>query len=43
MVRNYKRKPFLLIDMAVLKDNTSVKEYNKISKYKDLEKEMEKM
>ena len=34
----------LLIDMSVRRDNKiSVKEYNKISKYKDLEIKIEKM
>ena len=45
MIKDYKRKKtFLLIDMSVPNDNNlSVKEYNKISKYKDLEIEIEKM
>ena len=44
MVKDYKRKTCLLIGMLVPTDNNiSVKEYNKISKYKDLEKEIEKM
>ena len=37
VVKDYKRKTCILIDMSVPTDNnTSVKEYNKISKYKDL-------
>ena len=44
MVRNYKRKICLLINMSVPKDkNISVKEYNKISKFEDLEIKAEKI
>ena len=39
-----KAKTDLLLDMSVPRyKNTSVKEYNRISKYKDLEIEIEKM
>ena len=44
VVNDYKRKVCFLIDMAVPTDiNLSVKEYNKITKYKDLEIKIEKM
>ena len=44
MVKDYERTICLLIDMSVATDdNISVKEYNKISKYKDQEIETEKM
>ena len=43
VVKNDKRKTCLLIDMSVPTDNNiSVKEYDKISKFKDLEIEIEK-
>ena len=43
MVKDSKRKTYLLVDLSVLTDNDkSVKEYDKISKYKDLEIEIEK-
>ena len=44
VVKNYQRKIYLLIDMSGPTDNNiSVKEYNKTSKYIDLEIEIEKM
>ena len=44
VVKNNKRNTCFLIDVSVSTDNNiSVKEYNKISKYKDLEIEIEKM
>ena len=44
VVNNYKRKTYLLIDMAVPTDNKiSIKEYNKTSKYKEMEIEIEKI
>ena len=44
MVKNYKRKSCLLMDMSVPTDNNVlVKELNKISKYKELEIEIKKM
>ena len=44
MDKDYIRKTYLLIDISVSIDNRiSVKEYNEISKYKDVEKEIEKM
>ena len=44
MFEDYERKICLLIDMSVPTDNNiSVKEYNKISKYKHMEIETEKM
>ena len=44
MLKDYKRKTFLLIDMSVPTDNNiSVKEYNKISEYKDEEIEIKEM
>ena len=43
VAKDYKRKICLLIDMFVPTDyNILVKEYNEISKYKDLEIETEK-
>ena len=43
MVKDNERKTYLLIDMTVLTDNNlSVKEFNEISKYKDVEIEIEK-
>ena len=43
-VKDYKRKTSLLIDMSIPTDNNiSIKEYNKISKYRELEIEIEKM
>ena len=43
-VKDYEIKTCLLIDMSLPTDNyTSVKEYNKISKYKDVEIEIEKI
>ena len=43
VIKAYKRKTCVLIVMSVPTDNdTSVKEYNEISKYKDLEIETEK-
>ena len=44
VLKNWKRKTGLLSDMFVPTDNNiSVKKYNKISKYKNLETEIEKM
>ena len=44
MFKDYERKTCLLIDMSVPTDNnTSIKEYNEISKHKDLEIEIVKM
>ena len=44
MVKNSNRKACILIDMSVSAYNDiSVKEYNKISKYKDLEMEIEQI
>ena len=44
VVKNYKRKTYLLINMSVPTDNNiSVKEYNEISNYKDQETEIEKL
>ena len=44
MVKDYKRKIYLLCDKSVTADNNiSVKEYNKISNYYNLQKEIEKM
>ena len=43
ILTNDYKKAWLLIDMSVPTDNNiSVKEYNEISKYKDLEMETEK-
>ena len=43
-VKDHKEKACLLIDMTVLSDsNISLKEYEKVSKYKDLEIEIQKM
>ena len=43
VVKDFKRKTCLQIDMSVPTDNDfSAKEYNKISKYKDFEREIEK-
>jgi len=43
-VKDHKEKTCLLIDMTVPSDrNVSLKEYEKISKYKDLEIEIQKM
>ena len=39
MIKDYKRKKYFLIYLSALK----VKEYNKISKYEDQEKEIKKM
>ena len=42
-VKNYKRKTYFLIDMSVPTDNNiTVKEFNKINKFKDQEIEIEK-
>ena len=44
IVKDCKKKTFLLIDMTVPSDrNLSLNEYEKISKYKDLEIEIQKM
>ena len=44
VVKGYNRKTCLLIDMSVPTVNTIlIKEYHKLSKYKDLEIEVEKM
>ena len=44
MVKDYKKKTCLLIDMTVPSErNLSIKQYEKISKYKDLEIEIQKM
>ena len=44
VVKDYKRKTCLLIDISVPTDNNmSVTEYNKITKYKNLKIEIEKM
>ena len=44
VIKDYKRKIYLLIDMSVSTDNKiSVKEYNEISKYKHLEIDFAKM
>ena len=44
MVKDYKRKICFPIDMSVPTDyNISVKEYNKITEYKNLEIEIEKI
>ncbi len=43
MVKDYKRKTCFLIDTLVTTDNDiSIKMYNKIGKYKDMEIEMKK-
>ena len=43
-MKDYKKKTCLLIDMAVLSDRKlSLEEYEKISKYRDLEIEIQKM
>ena len=42
VVKDYKRKTYIQIDMSVPTDNNiSVKEYHKISKYNNLKIEME--
>ena len=43
MAKDYKRKTCLLIDSSMSTDNVSIKEYKKISKYKHLYIEIEKM
>ena len=44
VIKNYKSKTCLLIDMTIPTDrNISVKEFDKLSKYKDLQIEIERM
>ena len=44
MIKDCERKIYVLINISIPTDNNiSVKEYNKISQYKDLEIEIEKM
>ena len=44
MLKDFKRKTCLLIDIiALTNNNISVKEYNQISNYNDLEMEIENM
>ena len=42
LVKDYKRKTYLIFDMLVPEDNISVKEYKEIDLYNDLEIEIQK-
>ena len=43
VIKDYKIKTRFLVDMLLLTDNISIKKYNRISEYRDLEIKTEKM